>query len=207
MQQTNPTNKTELFSTRRIENLTDGVFAIAMTLLVLDLNVPQLAGTVTNQGLWQALLNLQPNLFSFALSFLILGVMWAVHMRQFEYIERVDNRVTALNTLRLFIVVLIPFTTSLNGQYNNLLVGEIFYPLNLFLLSLATYLQGWYVSRHHSFYKNYNKAQIAAGQARGLSFVLITVLVCALTPFVGSFAFFAFLLIPVLNVLLSKLHK
>lgn len=197
----------ELYSTRRIENLTDGVFAIAMTLLVLDLNVPRLAMNTTDRGLWQALAVMSPNFFSFALSFAILGIMWSVHMRQFEYIERVDKRATALNTLRLFIVVLIPFTTSLNSEYSRLLIGQLFYPLNLFLLALITYLQGLYVSHHHSFYRTYNLSHIRTGQARSLVFVLVTALVCVLTPFFGSLAFFAFLLITILNPVIGRIYK
>lgn len=200
-------DKLRLFSTRRIEALTDGVFAIAMTLLVLDLNVPQLAGNVTNQGLWQALTQLGPNFLSFVLSFLILGIMWSVHMRQFEYIEKVDRTVVSLNTLRLFVVVLIPFTTSLNGHYSNLLVGEIFYPINLFLLALITYIQGLYVSNHHSFYRNYNKPQVDAGLGRSLAFVIVAGGVCIATVFVGALAFFGFLLVPVVYSLINLRHK
>lgn len=197
----------ELYSTRRIENLTDGVFAIAMTLLVLNLNVPRLLGAVTDENLWRALLADSTNFFSFTLSFIILGIMWSVHMRQFEYIERVDRRATALNTLRLFIVVLIPFTTSLNSEYSELLVGEIFYPLNLFFLALITYLQGLYVSNHHSFYRKYNKNKIKSGQARSIVFVITTALVCVLTPFIGTMAFFILLIIPVINPIAIRRYR
>lgn len=175
-----------------------------MTLLVLDLNVPTLAKSVTDDGLWQALLAMGPNFFSFALSFAILGIMWSVHMRQFEDIERVDKRATALNTLRLFIVVLIPFTTSLNSEYSRLLIGQFFYPFNLFLLALVNYLQGLYVSKHPSFYRRYNLADINAGQTRSLVFVVVTALVCVLTPFFGSKALFAFLLITLINLIMNK---
>jgi uncharacterized membrane protein len=203
MEKSEPEHNTELFSTRRIEALTDGVFAIAMTLLVLDLAVP-VVNNATNQSLWQALIQLGPNMLSFALSFVILALMWSVHMRQFEYIEHVDRRAIALNSLRLFVVILIPFTTSLNSHYTNLLIGQIFYPLSLFLLALVTYLQGLYVSAHHSFYKNYNNAKIDSGLMRSLSFVIVSALVCIATIFVGSYAFFGFLLVPVLNIILTK---
>lgn len=202
-----PSDTLQLFSTRRIEALTDGVFAIAMTLLVLDLNVPQLASNVTNLGLWQALAQLGPNFLSFVLSFLILGIMWSVHMRQFEYIEKVDRMVVSLNTLRLFVVVLIPFTTSLNGHYSNLLVGEIFYPINLFLLALITYIQGAYVSRHHRFYRNYNKPQIDIGLDRSMAFVIVAGIVCVATVLIGAFAFFGFLLVPVAYSLIQLRRK
>lgn len=199
------TKKTEeLYSTRRIENLTDGVFAIAMTLLVLNLNVPKLLGAVTDENLWKALAADSTNFFSFALSFAILGLMWSIHMRQFEAIERVDKRATALNTLRLFVVVLIPFTTSLNAQYGNLLLAQMLYPLNLFFLALVTYLQGLYASNHHSFYRQYDAKKVAAGQARSMVFVLATALVCVLTIPFGNMAFFVLFSIPILGPIVTK---
>jgi uncharacterized membrane protein len=197
----------ELYSSRRIESLTDGVFAIAMTLLVLNLNVPKLVGAITDENLWKALVADSTYFFSFALSFAILGLMWSIHMRQFESIERVDKRATALNTLRLFIVVLIPFTTSLNAQYSNLLLAQMLYPLNLFFLALVTYLQGLYASNHRSFYRQYDQNNINAGQARSMVFVLATALVCILTVFVGNSAFFILILIPFIGRLVSKKYK
>jgi uncharacterized membrane protein len=128
-------------------------------------------------------------------------------MRQFESIERVDKRATALNTLRLFIVVLIPFTTSLNAQYSNLLLAQMLYPLNLFFLALVTYLQGLYASNHRSFYRQYDQNNINAGQARSMVFVLATALVCILTVFVGNSAFFILILIPFIGRLVSKKYK
>lgn len=197
----------ELYSTRRIESLTDGVFAIAMTLLVLNLNVPKLMGAITDENLWKALAADGTNFFSFTLSFVILGIMWSIHMRQFESIERVDRRATTLNTLRLFVVVLIPFTTSLNAQYGNLLLAQLLYPINLFFLALITYLQGLYASNHHSFYREYNKSNIDAGQARSLVFVLMTALVCVLTLFIGNMAFFALFLIPIVAPVIDKKYS
>ncbi len=188
----------ELYSTRRVENLTDGVFAIAMTLLVLDLVVPQINGVVSDATLWKALTSLSPNFISFTLSFIILGVMWSVHTRQYEYITKVDDTLVTLNTLRLFIVVLIPFTTSLNGHYPSLIIGQIFYPLNLFLLALVTYIQGVYASRHKEFYGQYDETNIRAGQNRSLVFLIVSGLVCLAIIPLGNMAFFGFLLIPVI---------
>ena len=197
--------KEELYSSRRVEGLTDAVFAIAMTLLVLNLNVPKLLGAITDENLWRALQADSTSFFSFVLSFVILGIMWSIHMRQFESIERIDKRATTLNTIRLFVVVLIPFTTSLNAQYGNLLLAQILYPINLFFLALMTYLQGLYASNHRSFYRTYDAQDISAGQVRSLVFVMATVLVCVLTVFIGNKAFFALFLIPILGPVMVKM--
>lgn len=196
--------KEELYSSRRVEGLTDAVFAIAMTLLVLNLNVPKLMGAITDENLWRALQADSTSFFSFVLSFVILGVMWSIHMRQFEAIELIDRKATTLNTIRLFVVVLIPFTTSLNAEYGNLLLAQMLYPINLFLLALITYLQGIYASNHHSFYRKYDRRTVDIGQARSLVFVLATALVCVLVVFVGNMAFFALFSIPIIGWLVGK---
>lgn len=136
-------------STARIEALSDGVFAIAMTLLVLDLNVPNLAGTVSNQQLSQALWQIWPNVFAFVLAFLLLGNAWAVHHRQFALIQKWDDRFVMINTLRLLIVVCIPFTTSLIAHYGNLTSGALPFATNFFLLAMASYWQWDYAIKHN----------------------------------------------------------
>jgi uncharacterized membrane protein len=129
-------------STRRIEAFTDGVFSIAATLLVLDLTIEGFTRAKTNDELWNDLLGLQQNLLSFVISFLLLCFLWSVHVRQFEYVERVDRTLTMLNTLRLLGVVLIPFTTSLNSEYSEFLVGRLALPVN-FLIVVALGVAQW----------------------------------------------------------------
>ncbi len=197
----------DIYSTRRIEAITDGVFAIAMTLLVLGLNVPKLVGDISNQALWSGLKDMLPNFLAFIISFSVLGIMWGVHMRQFESIKRVDKKVTTLNTIRLFIVILIPFTAELAATYPKLSLAQFIYPLNLFILALITYLQGKYVSQRSNFYDNYEDEKIKTGQASTLVFVLVSGAICVLVLPFGSYAFFAYLLIPILIPALKKYRK
>lgn len=144
MKVTTEKEEEQRFSTRRIEALTDGVFAIAMTLLVLDLKVSDLGTVSTSRELFEHMVEHSQSLLSFAVSFLVLGTLWAVHMRQFELIDKADRRLTTLNTLRLLIVVLVPLATSMAGNYQDLVLGRILLPISFFVLALLSYIQWRY---------------------------------------------------------------
>lgn len=154
-------------STARIEALSDGIFAIAMTLLVLDLKIPDIVGTATNQGLWQALNQLGPNIFAFVLAFLLLGSSWAVHHRQFAMIERWDDRLVMINTLRLLTVACIPFTTSLIAHYGNLTAGALPFAVNFMLIALTSFWQ-WDYAVRHKLIGDISRATIDLGRKKGL---------------------------------------
>ncbi|MBI2797952.1 DUF1211 domain-containing protein [Candidatus Saccharibacteria bacterium] len=191
-------NDKQTFSTRRLEALTDGVFAIAMTLLVLDLKVPEIVGQVTNTGLMQALRGMQSNVVSFVVSFLLLGSMWAVHVRQFEHFHVADRHFTMINTLRLLAVVFIPFTTSLAGAYPNLLIARVLFPLNFFFLALISWWQWSYATKLDKQLKaNLDKPEIVNGEQRNVVFLLISAATVVLSIFVGTWAFLLFALAPV----------
>ena len=95
--------------TSRIEAFSDGVYAIAITLLILDLKVP----LVQDGRLGSALLHQWPSYFAFLLSFAFIGIMWVNHHRLFNHIRRSDNRLMFLNLLLLLGVTFVPFPTSL----------------------------------------------------------------------------------------------
>ena len=95
--------------TARIEAFSDGVFAIAITLLILDLHVPQpSAGHLAG-----ALLRQWPTYLAFLISFAFIGIMWVNHHRLFNHIRRSDNTLMFLNLLLLFGVSVVPFPTAL----------------------------------------------------------------------------------------------
>lgn len=193
------------FSTRRLEALTDGVFAIAMTLLVLDLNVAELGNAASNQELWHALTGMSSNLISFVVSFLLLGSMWAVHVRQFEHIREADRSLTAINTLRLLIVVLIPFTTSLAGTYSNLLLGEVLFPINFLALAIVSWWQWQYAAKH--LHNDMSAQARHKAVLRNSAVVIIATLVVVFAIFVGEYAFLLFAATPLAIGLLEKMTR
>ena len=102
--------------TARIEAFSDGVFSIAITLLVLDIHVPSIEQADAT-GLLSQLLHLWPNLLAFVASFFFILVMWINHHRLFTLIRRSDNNLLLLNGLLLFGVILVPFPTALVAEY------------------------------------------------------------------------------------------
>lgn len=184
------------FSTRRIEALSDGVFAIAMTLLVLDLALPATAAIHTNKDLLNALQDILPNIKNFVISFLLLSSAWGVHQRQFEYIKVADRHLGVINTFRLMIAVLIPFTTTVANDYPNLSVGLALLPLNFALLSVMSYWQWHYATHNKQISEGIPELQVRRGEVRNIIIIAISFAVTAAVFVIGEYAFFLFLLTP-----------
>jgi len=102
------------YDTQRLEAFSDGVFAIAITLLVLEIAVPR---ENDGQSLRHALLHLWPSYFGYAVSFLTIGVMWINHHHMFKDIVRTDHTLLVLNLLLLLGVAFVPFPTAVVAQY------------------------------------------------------------------------------------------
>jgi uncharacterized membrane protein len=98
----------------RLEAFSDGVFSIAITLLVLDIHVPHVA---KGASLWPALGDQWPAYAAYVVSFLVIGIMWANHHTLFGYIARVDRTLIFINLWLLLFVGLIPWPTSLVADF------------------------------------------------------------------------------------------
>ena len=194
-----------LISPRRLEAFTDGVFAIAATLLVLDVSVEALGSSIhTSHELWVALGKLSPQLISFGISFLILGALWAGHARQFENVKLVDGVILTLNTIRLLGVVIVPFTTSLNGAYGHLLAGKLLLPANFLFVVLLSAAQWFYLAaRPELFLRQVTPEQLIQTRLNSLGAVIAAVLAVATSPWLGSWAFLAFTLNRVFGLALA----
>jgi uncharacterized membrane protein len=103
--------------TGRIEAFSDGVFAIAITLLVLELKVPHLPGEAPLRALGDALLAEWPSYLAFVTSFFAILIMWANHHAMFNLVRRVDAPFLYANGFLLFVVTLVPFPTALLAEY------------------------------------------------------------------------------------------
>lgn len=121
-------------TTRRIEALADGIFAFAMTLLVLTLTLPD--ATQTKLSLSQLLADQWPKFFNYALSFALLAIFWIVHHQQFHFIRRTDRTHIWINIGILMFVALVPFTTDVAGDYSRQTIAELLFSGNLLILGL-----------------------------------------------------------------------
>jgi len=103
--------------TGRVEAFSDGVFAIAITLLILEIKVPHFAGGATNAQVFRALLDLWPSYVAFLLSFIAILIMWINHHGLFRLIHRVDTPFLYANGAMLLLVTFVPFPTALLAAY------------------------------------------------------------------------------------------
>jgi uncharacterized membrane protein len=138
----------EALSPNRVEALTDGVFAIVMTILVLELGVPIMAGELLHTELSGRLLAMWPQFLSYFVTFLMLGFMWSVHYYQFSNIRRSDSGLVWLNILFLMFMSLLPFSTSLLGQHINEQVPILIYGGNFIACMLMRYFQWTYATKN-----------------------------------------------------------
>jgi uncharacterized membrane protein len=136
-------------SKSRIETLTDGVFAIVMTLLVLEVAVPQVSHSEAATELPKELLELWPVVLSYGMSFIILGFFWIYHHDQFHYIKRVNRIFVWITILYLMFIAFIPFSTALLGEYRDQQISVIIYGTNIAIAAFWAYIQWWYAAKDH----------------------------------------------------------
>lgn len=142
--------------TQRIEAFSDGVFAIAITLLILEIRVPQLnstEGTTNTLSLTSALFALWPSYFAYIFSFVVIGIFWVNHHYVFQLYERSDQVFNLFNLLFLMCISFLPFPTAVVARCitdaQQLQTVVVLYALVLFL-SVLTWLLIWlYASRNH----------------------------------------------------------
>jgi len=123
----------------RLAAISDGVFAVAMTLLVLDLHAPAAEAIHGEADLRQALLALAPKLLVYLMSFLTLGIFWIGQQTQLNNLARADRGLSWVHLLFLLAVSLTPFTTSLMGEFIEYRGALLLYWFNIVLLGAALF--------------------------------------------------------------------
>lgn len=126
-------------SAERLAALSDGVFAVAMTLLVLDLRAPAAEAIHGEHDLWRALVTLAPRLLMYMMSFLTLGIFWVGQQTQLNHLQRSDRSLTWIHLAFLFVVTVTPFSTALLAEYTRYRLALLVYWLNILLLGVALY--------------------------------------------------------------------
>jgi uncharacterized membrane protein len=154
----------------RILALSDGVFAIALTLLVLDIALPRPAtGSLTHE-----LLHLYPRYLAYALSFAVIARFWLAHHFTYRYVHRYDTPLIVLNLVFLFLVAFLPFPTRVIGQHGDKPAAAVLYAASVVLASVASGSLWWYATgpgrlvRHDT-----PRAQVRAGRARSIATIAV----------------------------------
>jgi len=193
-----------LESTNRIETLVDGIFAIAMTLLVLNLDIPQLVKPVSDATMQSILIALEPKFFTYALSFILLAIFWRINHSQFYYIKRVDNPLLWINVVWLLFVALVPFSTSLTGEYGYLISSNVFFDLNLFAIGALSAFNWYYATEKNLVDKDIDSVKIKNMRRLNLIFPFVSLLAVIMAFITPSWSTLSYLLIPVIFRIMGK---
>ncbi len=130
----------------RLVFFSDAVFAIAITLLVLEIRVPELPHGESTAELPRRVLGLWPEALAFVVSFLVIGLYWSRHHQLYHYIVRFDGRLLWLNLLVLLCVAFLPFPTALLSHYHETQFAVAFYAGYLALVGLLLALLWFYAA-------------------------------------------------------------
>ena len=138
---TTPYNRIAGQSVERLAALSDGIFAVAMTLLVLDLRAPAVESVHSERDLWHALAALSPRLLMYAMSFMTLGIFWVGQQTQLNHLVRSDRSLSWIHIAFLFVVSITPFSTAFLAEFMAYRLALLLYWLNILLLGLHSVLQ------------------------------------------------------------------
>lgn len=195
------------FDKGRILTLTDGIFAIAMTVLALTLRPPSLPPHPTEAQVWAGIIHILPNLSAYVASFAILGMYWISHHAIFRFVEGIDRTVTWVNLYFLMFVSLVPFTTDFYAGDNNSRIANTVFGANLIVMGLLAYSMWTYsISKnflHHNLskeIKNYVTRRILTGPALA-SLALVATL---FQPIYAEYIFFAMIPIFMLSAKIAR---
>ena len=190
--------RSERYSKNRMENLSDGVFGFAMTLLVLNIAIPESRLISTNGELLSALTGQGRAFLSFTIAFFILASMWSLHVRQFENLEKVDRKFVFLNNIRLFLVIMVAFSTSIASSYDKIELARMILPINYLLLTIIGTVQWSYaISSKPPLLVGISKEERRMHNIRAFWFVLLALTTVVLSYFIGEISFLVFSLMPI----------
>jgi uncharacterized membrane protein len=137
----------ETVAKSRTEALSDGIFAFAMTLLVISLAVPPIPESTAPVVLPGILAGMWLEFLIFAIAFFVIASFWLSHHRIVRKVKYVDDRLIWINILFLFFIVLIPFSTTISGDYPNVLEAVLLFHANILVASLLLTMSWWYTIR------------------------------------------------------------
>jgi uncharacterized membrane protein len=156
-----------------LETLADGVFAIVMTLLVLELAVPAVAHG-DSAALAEGLQEMIPDFLIYGLSFLVLGAFWLIHKMEFESFVTADPPMIWIHIVFLMTVALLPFSTALVGEHGVVTTTAVFYGANVLLSFALAWLMWLYATgRRRLVAEDLDQAIITGGSRMGIAYMAV----------------------------------
>ena len=199
----------ELRDKNRLESFVDAVFAVAITLLVLDLVVPALPHS--NVAIIAYLDSLLPKFVGYFLAFFLLAILLNIHNRQFKYLEYADQNLWWLNIVFLAFIVLVPFVTSIWTEYGDTTIGVLFFHFNMLISGLILYFI-WAYAKNHKYLlrKDITSRTISIITYRNLAIPIASIIAIGLaffTPILSNVAYALILLIIFITPVVIKKKK
>ncbi len=188
-----------LFSKNRVETFSDGIFAIIITLLVLEIKVPHIPDHHSTSELFLALLGLLPKLISWGISFFTIAVIWTNHHKIFNQISHLDSGLFWWNTFLLFWCTFIPFPTAVMGDYPDNRSSILLYGIVMAFMALSFTMMRFYALRNKKvLIESINMEEFKRGTTRSLAFGPLAYIFGTLLGFIHPYlAFLIFAGIPI----------
>lgn len=193
-------------STSRIEALTDGIFAIAMTLLILNIDVPVVPKDKADELLIQSIEDYGHAFLHYFLSFVLLATYWVIHHKQSHFIKRSNRKLLWINLVMLMFVSLLPFSASMISDYADSYVSTMFFEANLLILSTILYINWIYATRNNLVDPSLNREFIKRADKIYLYMIAVSVLALFITSLSPRWSIVIYIMIPILNFRYNKIH-
>lgn len=171
----------------RIHALSDGLFAISLTLLAIDLRLPEFPAAASSVALTHAIEDLIPKVLPYALSFTVISFHWVAHLRRSALIERADARLAYLNLLLLAFIALIPLPTSVIGEHGDLPIAVVLYAVALSAAGLAGFVSWAHAIRAGLVRHGAPADLVGSGAVRGLIPAVVMLGSLVLLPFTSTY--------------------
>ena len=195
-------------STHRLEAFSDGVLSIVITLLVLQLSVPMILPNAPDTELTRRLIEMTPKLFSYVISFAVVGIYWVGHHNLFHFIIRADRTLLWLNNLFLLCVGFIPFPAALLGAYGTRRVAIIVYGMSLVFTGVTLVLIWLYATRNRRLVDHELGPQVVKNGLKrillGPALYAVSVALCFISVWI-SLALYVF--VPLLYILPGRIDR
>ena len=188
----------------RLAGISDGIFSVGMTLLVLGLVVKPLTGAATTNGeLWNYLANLGPNVLVYVMSFMTLGIFWVAQSTQIGHLARSNRHYVWIQLAFLLAVTLVPFSTALLAAFPTLQVALVEYWLNIVVLGGILFVALEYASRAHLFQESEERELVRLMRGRILIAQSLYALATALSLFFSTWVSITLIVLVQLNYVIA----
>ena len=196
------------FQLERMILFSDAVFAIAITLLVIEIKVPEIPRhSVTAELLAETMNEMIPKFIGFIISFFIIGLYWTIHHKLFGFVKDYNQRLLWLNLIFLLAVVLMPFSTGFYSVYlfSHVKLPVILYVCNICFLGLMNFILWKYISSNkHNLSENLSKEAAKYFSIRAIMVPVSFIIIAIIYLFAPNYAIYLPMLVPLVMIMIRK---